>query len=53
MLFKIKKLKNIINNNGTLVPIYLDQIKNFKVKRFVEYLLAILLIVTAIIIVID
>ena len=33
MLFKIKKLKNIVNNNGTLVPIYLDQIKNFKVKR--------------------
>jgi dTDP-4-dehydrorhamnose 3,5-epimerase-like enzyme len=34
MLFKIKKLKNIVNINGVLVPMYLNQIKNFKTNRF-------------------
>ena len=28
------KLKKIVNNNGTLVPVYLNKIKNFKLKRF-------------------
>tara|TARA_Y100001970_G_scaffold290932_1_gene426301 strand:- start:1623 stop:2015 length:393 start_codon:yes stop_codon:yes gene_type:complete len=34
MLFKTQKLKNIINNNGTLVPVHLEKFKNFKINRF-------------------
>ncbi len=34
MPIKLMKLKKFVNNNGTLVPVYLNKIKNFKLKRF-------------------
>tara|TARA_B100001121_G_C18515543_1_gene538816 strand:- start:364 stop:753 length:390 start_codon:yes stop_codon:yes gene_type:complete len=34
MQVKSLKLKKFINNNGTLIPFYLKDFKNFKVKRF-------------------
>lgn len=33
MKIKIQKLKKFVSSNGNLVPIYLDKIKNFKIKR--------------------
>ena len=34
MPIKLLKLKKFVNNNGTLVPVYLNKIKKFKLKRF-------------------
>ena len=34
MPIKLMKLKKFVNNNGTLVPVHLNKIKNFKLKRF-------------------
>ncbi len=34
MRVKSLKLKKFINNNGTLIPFYLKDFKDFKIKRF-------------------
>ena len=34
MSFKTFKFKKIIEKNGTLIPIYLENFHNFKIKRF-------------------
>ncbi len=34
MPIKLLKLKKFVNNNGTLIPIYLNKLKKFEIKRF-------------------
>ena len=34
MPIKIFKLKSFVSSNGTLIPIYLNKLKKFKIKRF-------------------
>ena len=34
MPIKLLKLKKFVSNNGTLIPIYLNKLKKFEIKRF-------------------
>ena len=38
MSIKKFKLKKFVSTNGTLIPIYLDKIKNFTLKDFLYFM---------------